>query len=152
MNTSLSTKFRDVSFVTLLVGPDKVAYRVHQSILCSTSKVFKAAFTSNFQEASDKSMSLVEEDMEAVECMIQWLYTGKIEAVTPVSDDTSDKCYWQLAKLNTLADKYSLISLKNGIIDLLFEMQKPSKSIKPLSWASSLTSILILLSLRLSEN
>lgn len=76
-------------------------------------------------------MPLPEDDQGSVERMIQWLYTGKYELTVPVSAGTSAECYMQLAKLNTLADKYDIYLLKNHIVDELFDLIKPPRNIQP---------------------
>lgn len=76
-------------------------------------------------------MILPEDDKDSVRRMIQWLYSRKLGLKRPVSDETSDECYMQLAKLNTLADKYDIYLLKNDIVDELFHLQKPPRDFKP---------------------
>ena len=112
--------------VTFYVGPDRVVFHVHQNLVLDASPVFKAAFWGNFKEASERSMPLPEDDKDSVERMIQWMYTKKIDLTVPVSDETSAECYMQLAKLNTLAEKYDIYLLQNNIVDELFNLRKPS--------------------------
>lgn len=76
-------------------------------------------------------MSLPDHDKDSVGRMIQWLYTRKFELTFPVSSETSGECYMQLAKLNTLADKYDIYLLKNQIVDELFDLTKPPRNFKP---------------------
>lgn len=125
MEAPAGEKFRGASFVTLLVGPDKIVYNVHQDILCDASKVLKAAFSGDFKESSDRSISLEDEEPDVVEHMIRWLYSGKIHLIKAVSSQTAHSCYWQLAKLNTLADKYDMVHLKNSIVDELYKLREP---------------------------
>ncbi|KAF6229857.1 hypothetical protein HO133_004194 [Letharia lupina] len=123
-------KLEGVTVVTFEVGPDKAVFQVHQNLLCDASTVFKAAFSGNFREASERSMSLPDHDKDSVGRMIQWLYTRKFELTFPVSSETSGECYMQLAKLNTLADKYDIYLLKNQIVDELFDLTKPPRGFK----------------------
>lgn len=76
-------------------------------------------------------MSLPEDDKDSVGRMIQWLYTRKFELTFPVSSETSGECFMQLAKLNTLADKYDIYLLKNQIVDELFDLTKPPRNFEP---------------------
>ncbi len=124
-------KYRGVPVVTLFVGPDKIAYNVHQSILCDASNFFQAAFYGKFKESSDRSMSLPDDEIDPVERMIGWLYSAKIQLTSPVSSEAATERYWQLAKLNTLADKYDIVHLKNSIIDELYELRKSSRVPRP---------------------
>ena len=117
--------------VTLHVGPDRTLFQVHQDLLFDTSPVFKAAFGGNFQEASERSMPLPDDDKDSVGRMISWLYTKQIELTIPVSKETSAACYMQLAKLNTLADKYDIYLLKNQIVDELFGLENGPNKMRP---------------------
>lgn len=98
-------------------------FYIHRDLICNESSVFKAAFSGEFKEASNQSIDLKDQDVEAVERMVQWLYSGQYELVKWSSEDdenTASTRYWQLAKLNTLADKYNIIGLSNTIIDQLY--------------------------------
>lgn len=121
MQIPIGHQFRGDPFVTLLVGPEELVYHVHQSILCNNSKVFKATFCGEFRESSNRSMSLPDDNIEAVERMIQWLYSAKLGLTSSISAEASGGFHWQLANLNTLADKYDILRLKNKIIDELYE-------------------------------
>ena len=79
-------------------------------------------------------MPLPDDDKDLVGSMIEWLYTKKLHLTTPISKETLNVCYMELAKLNALAEKYDIRSLRNGIIDeffLLFELGKPPKNFQP---------------------
>ena len=117
--------------VTFYVGPDKAVFHVHQNLLFDASPVFKAGFSGNFKEASERSMTLPDDDKDLVGSMIQWLYTQKLHLTMPVSMETSNVCYMKLAKLNALAEKYDIRSLKNDIIDKIFDLGPSSKDLKP---------------------
>lgn len=124
-------RLEGVPIVSFYVGPDKTVFHVHQNLLFDASTVFKAAFSGNFQEASERSMPLPDDDKESFGRMIQWLYSRNIELTVPISGETSEECYMQLAKLNTLADKYDIYLLKNHIVDHLFGLSKPPRSFQP---------------------
>ena len=98
-------------------------FYVHLDLICNESSVFKAAFFGEFKEASNQSIDLPDHDVESVERMVQWLYSRQYELAKWGSEDvhiTAETRYWQLAKLNTLADKYNIIGLSNNIIDQLY--------------------------------
>ncbi len=115
-----STKFQDQPIVTLNVGPDRHTFHVHQELLFKSSLVFKAAFSGACQESIEHRMDLPEEDPETVERLVQWLYFKSLGLTKAVCSETSAERYWQLARLNTLADKFDVGLLKNSIIDELF--------------------------------
>lgn len=107
-------------------------FYVHLDVICNESSVFKAAFFGEFTEASNRSMSLPDHDIESVERMIQWLYSKQYELAKWSCEDvktTAKMRYWQLAKLNTLADKFNIIGLSNNIIDQLYILR--SKNYTP---------------------
>ena len=114
-------RFEGDLVVTLYVGADRAVFCVHESLLFDASPVFKAALSGGFKEASDRSMSLPEDDRNSVGRMVQWLYTGTFDLIDPVCGDTSSEHFMQLAQLNTLAEKYDIYLLKNDIVDALFE-------------------------------
>lgn len=117
--------------VTFYVGPAKTVFHVHEHVLFDASPVFQAAFLGSFKEASERTMPLPEDDKESVGRMILWLYTKRLDLTAPVSAETSNECYMQLAKLNTLAEKYDIPLLKNDIVDELFNLKKTSKNTEP---------------------
>lgn len=129
--TPLPHRLEGVPVVKFLVGPDMAVFHVHQNLLYDASPVFKAAFSGDFREASELSMPLPDDDKNSVQRMIQWLYTKKIELTVPVSAKTSEECYMQMAKLNTIADKYDICQLKNHIVDELFDLKKPPRYFQP---------------------
>ena len=120
MDNPDSTKFQDNPIVTLNVGSDRRAFHVHQELLFKSSPVFKAAFSGAYQESSERCMALPEDDPETVERLMQWLYFKSLGLVKAVCSVTSNERYWQLARLNTLADKFDVGLLKNSIVDKLF--------------------------------
>lgn len=120
MDNPSSTKFQNNPIVTLNVGPDKHTFHVHQELLFNSSPVFKAAFSGAYQESSERCMALPDEDPEIVERLMQWLYFKSLSLTKAVCSKTSTERYFQLAKLNTLADKFDVGLLKNLIIDEIF--------------------------------
>ena len=123
MDDTDSTKFQNNPIVTLDVGPDKHTFHVHEEILFKFSPVFKAAFSGACRESSDRRMALPEDDPEIVERLMHWLYCRSLGLTKAVCSKTANEHYWQLARLNTLADKFDVGLLKNSIIDELFAMQ-----------------------------
>jgi hypothetical protein len=122
MQYSLSLRFRSVPIVTLYVGAEKAIYHVHEKLLLDVSPVFKAGFSGEFAESGTRSMNLPDDDVDAVERMLQWLYTRQLRLSDAILEATSNDCCWELARLNTLADKYDIVALKNIIADKLFEL------------------------------
>ena len=131
MDNSDYTKFQKNPIVTLDVGPDKHTFHVHQEILFDYSPVFKAAFSGECRESSEHRMALPEDDPETVEHFMQWLYYNSLGLTKGVCSETWNERYWQLARLNTFADKFDVGLLKNSIIDELFALAPKSDAIPP---------------------
>ena len=124
MDNPSSTKFQNSPMVTLNVGPDRHTFHVHPELLFKVSPVFKAAFSGAYQESSERCMALPDEEPETVERLTQWLYSRSFSLTDDVSFESADERYWQLARLNTLADKFDIGLLKNSIIDELFATRR----------------------------
>lgn len=76
-------------------------------------------------------MTLPDDDKDSFGRMVQWVYTKKLHLTVPVSRETSKVCYMELAKLNALAEKYDIRSLRNDIIDEVFDLGKSTKNFQP---------------------
>ena len=110
--------------VTLLVGEAEVPFHVHMDILCRASPVFKSAFMGEFAEASERSMTLPEDESDAFENLIQWLYFKDIRLDTAAANGSSEEAeelYMNLVTLYVTSDKYDIPELKNRVIDQLYK-------------------------------
>jgi len=112
-----------VPIVTLYVGPANATYHVHLALLCHASTVLKKAFTGlRYQEAARGSMDMIDDDVDAVDRFVQWLYSKKYQLSRfDVDEKTANERFHELAKLNTFADKYNIGDLTNDIIDRMWE-------------------------------
>ncbi|KAF6241679.1 hypothetical protein HO173_000390 [Letharia columbiana] len=72
------TPFLYDTMVVVLVGPVKQRFEIHKRLICSRSDFFKAAFTGNFKEADDGTLTLPEEDPATFKYFVYWLYTGSL--------------------------------------------------------------------------
>lgn len=109
--------------MTRLVGADKATYHVHLSLLCNASSYFKAAFAEGrFQEGETRKIELPEDDASAVGGLVQWLYKQSFPLASWNTRKTANERFHQLARLNTLADKYDIPALTNAIIDRLWDV------------------------------
>jgi len=109
-----------VPIVTLYVGQDRNAFHVHLDLLYMASPVFKAAFFGSFKESDDCSMSLPEDEICSIDRFVQWLYTKRYELDGCATRQEWNSRFYQMAKLNTFADKYGTVALKNTIVDEVF--------------------------------
>ncbi|KAL8943397.1 MAG: hypothetical protein Q9216_001106 [Gyalolechia sp. 2 TL-2023] len=72
--------------VTIYVGSEARAFKIHKPLLCRYSAFFKAAFTDCFAEASTSSVSLSSHDPEVFRTFVCWLYTGSFNNRTSHPD------------------------------------------------------------------
>ena len=65
---------------------------------------------------------MIDDDVDAVGRFVQWLYSRKYQ-LSPfnLSEMTANDRFYELAKLNTFADKYHIAELMNDIVDRLWE-------------------------------
>ena len=116
------------SVVTLYVSNDREVFYIHRNLLCKASPVFKAAFAGKFRESSDFSMDLPDEDVGSLNRLVQWLYTKSYEVDDYDSEEHVLARVWQLARLNALADKYDIVTLRNDVVDKFFAIFNRGKA------------------------
>ena len=69
-------------------------------------------------------MKLPDDDDEAINRMIQFLYTTNYELSPSPTVEQAVERHWQLAKLYVLADKYDFLQLKNDVIGKLYHRKQ----------------------------
>ena len=119
---------------TLLVGEAEVPFHVHMDILCRASPVFKSAFMGEFAEASERSMTLPDDDPEAFESLLQWLYFKDIRldmTAAQGSGEEAEQLYMHFVTLYVASDKYDIPGLKDGVVDRLYTCWSQSGSKVP---------------------
>ena len=67
-------------------------------------------------------MDLLEEDVGSVNHLVQWLYTKRYQLDDIRPEENLHARFWQLAKLNALADKYDIVTLRNDIVNHFFKL------------------------------
>ena len=72
-------------------------------------------------------MDLPEEDVGSVNRLVQWLYTESYELDDVRPEEHLHARFWQLARLNALADKYDIVTLRNRIVSNFFVLFKSDK-------------------------
>lgn len=110
--------------VALYVGQNRLVFHVHLSLLCDQSPVFTAAFAGHFKESKERSMDLPDDDHDAVDRLVQWLYSRDYELPIGKTRETWNKCFEVLVSLNILADKYGIIELEKDIVKRFFQYVK----------------------------
>lgn len=108
-------RFGNAQLVTLYVGKDKIGFHLHEDTLFDASPVFRKAFTSDFQEASKRTMDLPEDDAGTFEPLVSCIYSKSFD-IDLFEDATSDsEREVQAAQLFALAEKYDVESVMLNI-------------------------------------
>ena len=76
-------------------------------------------------------MDLIDDDVDAVNRLVQWLYTRAYTLSPFDSEEHANERFHQLARLNTLADKYQIYALSRNIISRMREPHLESERISP---------------------
>ena len=105
---------------------------MHRNLLCNASSVFEAGFTTgHFEEGNKRSMVLIDDDVDSVDRLVQWLYT-KTYTLSPFDcEEHANERFDQLARLNTFADKYQIDALSQNIISRMREPHMERWTIPP---------------------
>jgi len=87
-------------------------------VLCSSSPFFDAAFSKEWKENEEESISLPEEKHCIFSIFLQWAFTGHVVLglATPTKENINVH-YRRLFDLYIFGDKYNSKSLKNQVID-----------------------------------
>lgn len=86
--------------VTVLVGPKKSKFAVHQDFLTYHSPYFAGCLEGSFKEAATKVVEIEHTTPEPFAFFVQWIYTKDI---TPLPEDVSQYLIL-LVDLGVLAD------------------------------------------------
>lgn len=109
--------------IILRVGPDKTEFRAYEEILCRLP-FFRAALQGSFKEASEKAITMPEDEPEIIAALIEFLYigsytyafapppTGEIPAV-PTSDVAQGSFH---VSVYAAASKYDCDKLVEGAV------------------------------------
>lgn len=83
-------------------------------------------FTGPFKEASDNSAHFPEDDIDAWELLVQWLYQGRLTPLilSPNRDKTEIAALEKRVKLYCLAETYGITHLMDSTIDTLAQIYK----------------------------
>ena len=107
------------TIVEITVGPDEVLFKLHKGLLCNASTYFKAALEGGFKEASEKKISLPEDDPDMFKRFQLWLYTGSVvESPTEASTTVDWQC---LFNLYIFGDARGVAHLQNATMDALID-------------------------------
>ncbi|KAI6763352.1 hypothetical protein FGRA07_11363 [Fusarium graminearum] len=103
---SVSGKYSDFT----LVCNGGHEFKLHQVIVCPQSSVITAALSGGFQEATSKVLNVTEFDVDTVQYMISFLYTGEYQISSKGDKPDSDDGSPQEEDSNDAADQASQAS------------------------------------------
>ncbi|KAK0118545.1 hypothetical protein ONS95_007433 [Cadophora gregata] len=125
-NNGAKRKTKRESFMQLLgteivdiyVGNDssKKHFQIHKAILCSKLPFFDSMFNSGFKEGINNSANLPEDDPDAFDVLLEWIYTGSLPKFRWVKQPGQPAVgNYRHTCLLTLVDKLCLDELKDQI-------------------------------------
>ncbi|KAH0845580.1 hypothetical protein FOPE_12260 [Fonsecaea pedrosoi] len=106
-NEGLRISFAADDIMTVIVGPNKVAHLVHESVLCK-SIFFNKCLHAGMREEEEKSITLPEDDPEDFALIVQWLYSGRLP---------NDLKWRDMIRGYTAAVKFLMYDLQNAVVD-----------------------------------
>ncbi|CZT21632.1 uncharacterized protein RCC_07497 [Ramularia collo-cygni] len=120
------------AYITVLVGPEKKAYIVHENTIVHHSAFFRAACLGRFKESKERLVRLPEASCDIFEILIHWTYTKEIliQGIGFAADRQGIRRYRRLAATWVLADQLEVRELRNATIDSILKLQKEIK-VKP---------------------
>ena len=101
--------YSETETIKLVVGKKKRRFYVHHGLLAKI-KFFRACLDSGFHEGESRTIMLEEDDPDAVEALIKWLY---LEKVCDLVEDEED-C---LATRHAFGDKICCEAYCNDLMD-----------------------------------
>jgi hypothetical protein len=105
--------------LNIYVGPKGRRWTLHQNLLTHHTKFFDATLTANgeHKRIKDGKLELPDEDPDAFELLVKWMYQGRIGDVSWMPKDVKWDYAFTCQKLYLLCDTIGLQVLKNLAID-----------------------------------
>lgn len=118
---SLSQRLLSGPTVDFHIGPDRRQWSIHRNLLCHHSTYFEAEFLGNEVSKAEKrsgeqSLELPDEDPAGFELLVKWLYQGRLDDMSNMTDEAKYDYSVACHKLYMLCEKFDL-PLKNEAID-----------------------------------
>lgn len=116
--------------VTVLVGPHEMKWCLHENLLSGVSDFFRSAFNSGFKESVEGKITMPEDDPQAFELFVRWLYMRTLvpQAVTSPAtianllfrhvSNGAAACIHEALHLYVLASKLLIEDLENACVDI----------------------------------
>lgn len=110
----------------IYAGQEKKLFTVHKKLLCDAAEVFDKMFNGGFREATDNTAHFPEDDIDAWELLVQWLYQGHLQPLIlcPNRDKTDMAALEKRVKLYCLAETYGIVHLMDNTMDTIAQVYK----------------------------
>lgn len=108
--------------VTIVVGPDQVEFSIHEKVLSqdSDSLFFQKVFSNGFSGSRSGRLELPEDDPQAFETFLRWVYSGSGGTRRDAFKFLSGMQGAELLGLYVIAVKYLVTSFHDTIISSIF--------------------------------
>jgi BTB/POZ domain len=107
----IQTSFATSEIITVYVGQERTAYKLHKDLLISKSPYFRASLSSCFPEGRTFEVHLAEDVPAAFDIFVQWLYSGSVSPIKNEGDvNVKTRAY-------IMADALLVSELKNDLMD-----------------------------------
>jgi len=70
---------QDGKYTDMTIKCGSTLFKLHKSIVCTQSKPLAAAFSGNFKESEDSTITLQDDEPEAVDAMVHFLYEQNLD-------------------------------------------------------------------------
>ena len=97
--------------VDIFVSPAQTHFRVHKKLLCTKSEYFKKMFSGDFKEVIESAVRMPEDDADAFDLFVQWLYSGRLEYPDMALNTSTSGPMWNRFNLHCFAEKICLPDL-----------------------------------------
>ena len=103
----------------IFVGPSRRHWALHRNLLCHHAHYFDetAPINGETPRIHDGKLELLEEDEEAFELLVKWLYQGRLDSVSILPLEKKWDYAYTCQKLYILCERIGMQDLKNNAID-----------------------------------
>lgn len=98
----------------MLVGPNKEAFYIHESVIRKRGTFFDAAFKKEWKEGQERVVELSEDDADHFRLYVQWLYGGKV-----FCKEQTRRNHYKIAGLYALGEKVLDCEFQDNVMNAM---------------------------------